>query len=146
MTERQVTVWVDRDALELETRVGRVMETRAVPEARAALRHLVDADCRVVVWGAKPVADDQGGAGFAGVESASALPDDAAGWLVTADEERCGEARSHPGLRTILVGPSVPGRNLAHRASDLEARDLVDAVLAILSADAMPEVRQAVGP
>ena len=51
MTEPQVTVWVDRDALELETRVGREMEVRAQPEADAAIRHLIDADCRVILWG-----------------------------------------------------------------------------------------------
>ena len=55
------------------------------------------------------------------------------------------EARTRRGLRTILVGPAVPGRGLSHRASDLEARDLVDAVLVILTADAMPDAKQAVG-
>ena len=38
-------------ALQLETRVGRETELRTQPEAGAAIRHLIDADCRVVVWG-----------------------------------------------------------------------------------------------
>jgi hypothetical protein len=139
MTEPQLTVWVDRDALELETRVGREMEVRAQPEADAAIRHLIDADCRVILWG-RP----DGTSTIPDVESASTLPDDASGWLVTADEARCGEARGRHGLRTILVGPSVPGRGLSHRSSDLEARDLVDAALVILAADAMPDAGQPV--
>ena len=144
MTDPRLTVWLDRDALELQTRVGRELEMRAQPEADAAIRHLIDADCRVVLWGPPGSADEADGSPMADVESMSTLPDDASGWLVTADEARCGEARAHHGLRTILVGPSVPGRGLSHRASDLEARDLVDAVLVILTADAMPDAGQPV--
>jgi hypothetical protein len=143
MGQSHVTVWVDRDALGLRTRVGRETELRAQPEAGAAIRHLIDADCRVVLWGAPSGGEEA--ALPAEIESTATLPDDASGWLVTADEGRCGQARNHRGLRTILVGPTVPGRGLAHRASDLEARDLLDAVLAILTADAMPEVQQPVG-
>ena len=43
------------------------------------------------------------------------------------------------------MGPSDPDRNLAHRAADFEARDLLDAVLVILAADAMPDPGQPVG-
>ncbi len=142
MTEPQVTVWVDRDALELETRVGREMEVRAQPEANAAIRHLIDAECRVILWGRPGDAAGTSAAPLPDVESTPTLPDDASGWLVTADEARCGDVRGRHGLRTILVGPSVPGRGLSHRASDLEARDLVDAVLVILAADAMPDAGQ----
>jgi hypothetical protein len=145
MPESQIVVWMDRDALELETRVGRETELRTQPEAAAAIRHLIDADCRVVVWGLAGPVDDANGLGLPDVETSAVLPEDASGWLVTADEARCDEARTRRGLRTILVGPAVPGRGLAHRASDLEARDLVDAVLVILTADAMPDAKQAVG-
>ena len=145
MPEPKVVVWMDRDALELSTRVGRETELRAQPEASAAIRHLIDADCRVVVWGPAGSVDGADGSGLPDVETSPVLPADAAGWLVTADEERCVEARTRRGLRTILVGPAVPGRGLSHRASDLEARDLVDAVLVILTADAMPDAKQAVG-
>lgn len=144
MTEPRLTVWVDRDALELETRVGRELELRAQPEAGAAIRHLIDADCRVVLWGPPGATNGGDDSSMPDVESAATLPDDASGWLVTADEARCGEARGRHGLRTILVGPSVPGRGLSHRASDLEARDLVDAALVILTADAMPDAGQPV--
>ncbi len=145
MGEPQVTVWVDRGALEIETRVGRETEQRVQPEADAALRHLVTADCRVVLWGPAGSVEAVTGDVMASLESFEVLPDDAAGWLVTADEARCAELRGRHGLRTILVGPSVPDRNLAHRASDLEARDLVDAALVILTADAMPDPGQPVG-
>ena len=144
MTEPRLTVYLDRDALALETRVGRELEMRAQPEADAAIRHLIDADCRVVLWGTPGTADGAEGSPMGDIESTPTLPDDASGWLVTADEARCGEARTRHGLRTILVGPSMPGRGLSHRASDLEARDLVDAALVILTADAMPDAGQPV--
>ena len=137
MEERSV-VWVDRGALDLETKVGRELELRAQPEANAAIGHLVGAGYRVVLLG-----PDAPGCGpvetYAGIELVDVLPEDAGGWLVTSDEARCGEARGHPRLRTILVGPSVPDRGLAHRPSDRAARDLVDAALVVLAADAMPE-------
>jgi hypothetical protein len=145
MPEPQVVVWMDRDALELATRVGRGTEQRTQPEAGAAIRHLIDADCRVVVWGPAASPGSAGSSVLPDVETSAVLPPDAAGWLVTADEAHCEEARTRRGLRTILVGPTVPGRGLAHRASDLEARDLVDAVLVILTADAMPVAKQVVG-
>ncbi len=145
MDEPQVTVWIDREALEIRTRVGRGTEQRVQPEADAALRHLVAAGCRVVLWGPAGAIESASGDAARTVESCESLPDDAVGWLVTADELRCGEARGRPGLRTILVGPSVPDRNLSHRASDVEARDLVDAALVILTADAMPDPGQPVG-
>ncbi len=138
MDERDVVVWVDRGALDMETVVGRALELRTQPEAGAAIGHLIDAGCRVVLLGGNGSADADG-ALYAGIELADALPEDAGGWLVTADETRCGEARGHRGLRTILVGPSAPDRGLAHRPYDREARDLLDAALVILASDAMPE-------
>ena len=111
---------------------GRETELRTQPEAGAAIRHLIDANCRVVIWGAAASTNGADGTTLPDVETSAGLPDDAAGWLVTADEAHCEEARTRRGLRTILVGPAVPGRGLAHRASDLEARDLLDAVLVIL--------------
>ena len=145
MGEPQVTVWVDRGALEIETRVGRETEQRVQPEADAALRHLVAAGCRVVLWGPPSSIESVTHDVLGSVESFELLPDDAAGWLMTADEARCAELRGRHDLRTILVGPSDPDRNLAHRTSDLEARDLVDAALVILTADAMPDAGQPVG-
>ncbi len=133
MGDPRITVWIDRSALAIETRVGRSTALRASPEAAAALRHLADAGCRVVLLG--PAAGDPADGE---VERADALPADATGWLLTNDPGRCGEARGRR-VTTILVGPTEPNRGLAHRASDLEARDLVDAALVILTADAMPD-------
>lgn len=140
MAEQRVVVWVDRGALDMETRIGREIEIRTQPEADTAIRHLVDADYRVVLVGADPSFVVEDVTTYAGVELAPALPDDASGWLVTSDEVRCGAVRRHRGLRTILVGPTIPDRGLAQRVSDHEARDLVDAALIILAADAMPDV------
>ena len=108
MDEQRVVVWVDRGALDMETRIGREMELRTQPEADAAFRHLVDADVRVVLLGADASFVVEDVATYAGVELASALPDDASGWLVTSDEGRCAAVRRHRGLRTILVGPTAP--------------------------------------
>ncbi len=97
MPEPKVVVWMDRDALELSTRVGRETELRAQPEASAAIRHLIDADCRVVVWGPAGSVDGADGSGLPDVETSPVLPADAAGWLVTADEERCVGSPHAPG-------------------------------------------------
>lgn len=145
MGEPQVTVWVDREALEIETRLGRETAQRVQPEADAAIRHLVAADCHVVLWGPPGAVELSASDALHPVESLENLPDHATGWLVTASEARCDELRGRSGLRTILVGPSVPDRLLAHRPADFEARDLVDAALLILAADAMPDPGQAVG-
>ncbi|HUQ77586.1 MAG TPA: hypothetical protein VM427_01770 [Patescibacteria group bacterium] len=64
-----------------------------------------------------------------------ALPDAPArgSWFVTADPATCGDRR--PALRTILIGPraATPGPTRC----DSTARDLRDAILEILAADAM---------
>ena len=54
-------------------------------------------------------------------------------WYVTADPATCGDRK--PGLRTVLIG----GRGEGPRPTrcDSTARDLRDAVLEILTADAM---------
>ncbi|HEY4190997.1 MAG TPA: hypothetical protein VGM28_11265 [Candidatus Limnocylindrales bacterium] len=134
----QVTVWVDRAALAMETRVGRAVEQRTPPEAAAAMGHLVNAGCCVVLLGPMVEADVDG-LGYPGVEQADTLPLGAAGWLVTVPGERHAEARAHRGLRTIVVGPATSERGLAQRPFDDGARDLLDAALIVLTADAMPD-------
>jgi len=64
-----------------------------------------------------------------------ALPDhpDAGSWYLTADPATCRDRQ--PGLRTVLVGPKIDGQWPTR--CDSAARDLREAVLAILSADAM---------
>jgi hypothetical protein len=143
------TVYVDPAALSIGG-PGTATGVRPHPGAAAAVRHLVDAGYRVVLVGDGPeLATAE--AALAGSPAGRArgvvrrLPEDAAGWLVSNDATTCAGARGWRRLRTILVGPSVPERGLAHRPSDVEARDLIGAVLAILTAEAMPE-RRAVVP
>ena len=54
-------------------------------------------------------------------------------WFLTADPATCGDRR--PGLRTVLIGPRETGPRPTR--CDTTARDLRDAVLEILAADAM---------
>jgi hypothetical protein len=140
MRYRPNTVWIDPSALTIEVRVGRDLARRALPDAGAALAHLVDAGCRVVMVGpgVDAASPRTGGAGedIATIERRATLPDDATGWLVTGDPDRCGDARGRR-VRTVLVGPADMARNLAHRVADVHARGLLDAVLVVLAADAM---------
>lgn len=104
------------------------------------MRHLRDARHPVVLTGAAgPVATVLAALRDAAPAATAELPDLATGWLVSNDPDVCAAARGIRGIRTILVGPAVPGRGLAYRRADMEARDLVDAVLAILAAEAMPD-------
>ncbi len=102
------------------------------PGAAERLLHLAEAGHELVL-----VADlDHPATGLAAwAGHLSALPDDPArgSWFMTADPDSCGDRQ--PGLRTILVGP----RSDAPRPTrcDSTARDLREAVLAILAADAM---------
>jgi hypothetical protein len=137
------TVYVDPAALSIGGPAGDD-GVRPHPGAAAAIRHLVDAGHRVVLVGEMPeLATAE--AALAGDPAARAreviprLPEDADGWLVSSDATTCTAARGWRRLRTILVGPSVPDRGLAHRPSDVEVRDLIDAVLAVLTAEAMPQ-------
>jgi hypothetical protein len=54
-------------------------------------------------------------------------------WYLTADPATCGDRR--PGMRTVLIGPRESG--LRPTRCDATARDLRDAVLEVLAADAM---------
>jgi hypothetical protein len=123
------TIYVDEAALRPETGSGVVADRSpdgdandpGSPPMPAALDHLVDAGYAIVV-----------------VDPETGPPPDAAGWLVTRDAAVCGRARHQRAVRTILVGPAEPGRGLAHRPADLEARNLTAAVLTILAEEAMP--------
>jgi hypothetical protein len=119
---------------------------RLVPGAEAALRHLRDTGHPLVLTGSPGPVGVVLTALRDGAPAARAdVPEDAAGWLVTTDPAACVAARAAAGVRTILVGPAIPGQGLAYRRSDIEARDLLDAVLLILAADAMPDARQRQG-
>jgi hypothetical protein len=97
------------------------------------LRHLADAGHELVLV----AASDHPARGLVGwADRTPAVPHDPppGSWFVTADQTLCGGRQA--GLRTILVGP----RGSAPRPTrcDTTARDLRDAVLEILAADAMP--------
>lgn len=112
---------------------------RLSPDAAAAMRHLVDAGLRVVLVGDGPPLAMALAALPEGTPVAADLPEDSTGWLLTSDPGMCLKARSRRGVRTVLIGPSLPDVGLSHRPSDVAARDLIDAVLTILGAEAMPE-------
>lgn len=113
------TIFVDRSAA-------------LAPDAAAHLVHLPDTGHELVLVGddASPAADvarwrrrlDQ-------------LPDELprGSWYLTADPATCGDRR--PGLRTVLIGPREGGPRPTR--CDTTARDLRDAVLEVLAADAM---------
>jgi hypothetical protein len=133
------TVYLDAGALVAPV-PGDDRPRRLQPDARAALRHLGDGGHDVVLTGAA----GEVGAVLAALRdlapsARATLPVDAAGWLVTGDPAACAAARDVRGVRTILVGPAVTGRGLAHRPADVEARGLLDAVLVILASEAMPD-------
>jgi hypothetical protein len=54
-------------------------------------------------------------------------------WFLTGDPAACGDRQ--PGLRTVLIGPSP--EHARPTRCDMTARDLRDAVLEILTSDAM---------
>jgi hypothetical protein len=103
------------------------------PDASPNLVHLPEAGHRLVL-----VADPAHPAvpGVAWAERFDAVPDEPprGSWYLTADPTTCGDRR--PGLRTVLIGPRADGPRPTR--CDGTARDLRDAVLEILTADAMP--------
>jgi hypothetical protein len=102
------------------------------PDVSERLAHLSEAGHRLVLVddGTHPAAALPAWKGVV-----PALPDPAprGSWFLTADPATCGDRR--PGLRTVLIGP----REALPRPTrcDSTARDLRDAVLEILTADAM---------
>jgi len=102
------------------------------PDVGERLAHLADAGHRLVL-----VAPDTHPATALATWSdrAAALPvqPPRGSWFLTGDPDTCGDRQ--PGLRTVLIGP----RSNGHRPTrcDSTARDLREAVLEILAADAM---------
>lgn len=101
-----------------------------LPDAADRLAHLTEAGHDIVL--VAPA--DHPGVGLP-LGRLSAMPPDPprGSWFVTADPGACGDRQ--PGLRTILIGPrdDVPRPTRC----DTTARDLREAVLEILAADAM---------
>lgn len=136
------TVFLDPAVLTVGNLPVAAADFRPAAEAATAVRHLLDGGHRVVVVGEVAVA--RRAAEAVGVDPGAVAPtppDGVRGWLVTADPSACHDARHRLRVRTVLVGPLPPDLGLAHRPADVEARDLVDAVLTILTADAMPDGR-----
>jgi hypothetical protein len=102
------------------------------PGAARHLRHLAEAGHELVLVAAT---DHQAAGLVPWAGHLPAMPDEPFrdSWFVTSDPDACGDRQA--GLRTILVGP----RNDSPRPTrcDSTARDLREAVLAILAADAM---------
>lgn len=102
-----------------------------LPDAADRLAHLTEAGYDIVLVA---LADDSG-LGRQALERLAEMPPapPRGSWFVTADPAACGDRQ--PGLRTILIGPrdDVPRPTRC----DSTARDLRDAVLEILAADAM---------
>jgi len=100
-------------------------------DAGDRLAHLVEAGHELILVTNR--ADVAGDGAFP--SRISALPAEPArgSWFVTADPATCGDRRAN--LRTVLIGPrsATPGPTRC----DSAARDLRDAVLEILTADAM---------
>jgi len=104
----------------------------ADPEIGDRLTHLADAGHRLVL--VAPA--DHPAAGLpAWTAHVATLPSPAprGSWFLTADPGACGDRL--PGLRTVLIGPRESA--LRPTRCDGTARDLRDAVLEILTADAM---------
>ena len=108
------------------------------PGAAARLGHLTDAGHRLVLV-APPDHPSARAAGW--TERRDSLPADPVrgSWYVTADPDSCGDR--HADLRTILIGPRVEigprGEGRRPTRCDTTARDLREAVLQILAAEAM---------
>jgi hypothetical protein len=102
------------------------------PDAADHLVHLAEAGHRLVLV----AEEDHAAAGLATwTDRATAIPDDPprGSWFLTTDPAACGDRR--PGVRTVLIGPREDGPRTTR--CDATARDVRDAMLEILAADAM---------
>ena len=102
------------------------------PDAPDRLAHLAGVGDRLVLVASR----DHGAATLAPWDEViDALPVEPprGSWYITADAGTCRDRQ--PGLRTILVGPRADGPRPTR--CDSTARDLREAVLEILAADAM---------
>jgi len=102
------------------------------PGAAGQLGHLTEAGHELVL--VAPAGHPAGAvAGWAAHLPAMPEVPTRGSWFVTADPGTCGDRQ--PGLQTLLIGPRDSGRRPTR--CDATARDLRDAVLRILAADAM---------
>jgi hypothetical protein len=128
------TVYIDTHALVVGG-AGGPEAARLAPDAGSAIDHLRGAGLEVVLLGGDGTGVADGPLLAQAVSTE--LPEDPHGWMIVGDPGTCARGRPWRRLRTILVGPAAPARGLASRACDEEARDLTDAALTILAAEAM---------
>jgi hypothetical protein len=104
----------------------------ADPDLDDRLAHLVDAGHPLVLIGSVATATSPS---QPWTERRPALPPDPSrgSWYITADPSTCGDRV--PGLRTVLIGPRENGPRPTR--CDVTVRDLREAVLEVLTADAM---------
>jgi hypothetical protein len=106
--------------------------TALEPDAADSLVHLVDAGHQLVLV----AEDDHPAAGLpAWADRTPVIPEDPprGSWFLTADPAACGDRRA--GVKSMLIGPREDGPRTSR--CDATARDVRDAVLEILAADAM---------
>ena len=103
------------------------------PDAALHLTHLPETGHDTILVAA---GDHPGTSMIGWSRRVDAVPDEPkrGSWYITADPATCGDRK--PGLRTVLIGPREEGPRPTR--CDATARDLRDAVLEILAADAMP--------
>lgn len=102
------------------------------PDASVNLTHLPEAGHQLVLVAPD---DHPGIEAVAWTGRVESVPDEPprGSWFLTADPATCGDRKV--GLRTVLIGPREDGPRPTR--CDGTARDLRDAVLEILTADAM---------
>jgi hypothetical protein len=102
------------------------------PDAAVNLTHLPEAGHQLVLVAPS---DHPGVRAVTWTDRIESVPDEPprGSWFLTADVATCGDRKA--GLRTILIGPREDGPRPTR--CDGTARDLRDAVLEILTADAM---------
>lgn len=132
------TIYLDGSALDLGAPHER--GARGVRPDASSIHHLCDAGHRVVVVGDRvPLPDDRALEARIGA-SIDALPEEARGWLVSDRIATFDASRGRPSLRTVLIAP-VADRDSVHRPADVVVRDLRTAILTILAAEAMGDLR-----
>jgi hypothetical protein len=122
------TIFLEPDLLRLET----------TEEAATQLRYLAEWGARLVVVADEPLDEWEA----LGVSALRYAPSASAGrrgdWWLTAEPGKCAE-RPGRGVRTVLIGGTIPPSTHPTARCDLVARDLRGAVLEILARQAMPE-------
>lgn len=120
--------------------------SRALLEAARACGHLRALGHRVILVGVGGEATRGADGPTSGLRGNRPVepPDGAVGWLLSGDPSTCERARRERRLRTVLVGPwaagrsALAGRSAMERPADIVARDLADAVLTVMTTEAMP--------